>query len=452
VWKNPWLFLETRTQMLSRFLSQDNCLARPYPKLDPVRMQLPGHGYLREFCSALAERYTPGNPRFNSDLGLLLTEAAERMEEVRSYDMIPHLIEVLADLREVDPSYYNFCLLITRSLQMLLGDEKKQLLGTRGSKPAWKFLKRPITRRLAGVNPLHFYGNVGTIRYLDQSDMVLMPEPEEWFWGLADRYDWPDVDFGQVRFLMEQAYYHQRYVVNPEGAYVQLKHFGPLRSLTLKVKSPGLLDPNYSDFLVILGWDTTGFRSLAGDDELGIEGLRKSAEILEGGDLTSVDYLSHDPRIGSYGKYLFWVVAVIYHDLVTAKEVSGHRSASSGKPRGFSEDYDEEPSWVYIPRRVHNQPLPPRLPSEEPRFVSPHRVTGHLRHANPTPQHLAELEKFERQTRLNVLDLLKRNPGYTFVRPHVSPSWDEVKDLPKFIHARLQSEIEEMMKPTLKDD
>ncbi len=141
--------------------------------------------------------------------------------------------------------------------------------------------------------------------------------------------------------------------------------------------------------------------------------------------------------------YLLWVTALIYHDLVTAQEITGERRIKG--PKVGIGTGGQEPSWIYIPRKVHRQRVEPRVPSPNPHFVTPHRVSGHKRQANPTDKHLKELERFERETGLRILDLLRRNPGFTFVRPHVSPSSDSVANLPRFIHARLQREIEALM-------
>ena len=67
-------------------------------------------------------------------------------------------------------------------------------------------------------------------------------------------YDWPEADRSRTLYLMEDAYYRQRYIVNPEGAYVQLKHFGPLKGMTLKVKK-GITDPGFVDLVAVVEVD-----------------------------------------------------------------------------------------------------------------------------------------------------------------------------------------------------
>jgi len=450
MWKNPWLVLDKITNIGAGLIVQNNPFQRPYPDEKwEIALSNPGHEYFTRVFAELAVLLSQPNNRGRERIVLrdFLIKLAITIEDEKDYSIIPSIYAAHGELNKMDDNYQGIARLIPMTLRLLVGDEGRILIGTRGGKPAWKKLRRPISTRLRSDSPLFDYGVQQWMVFLDQSDVDLMPEPDKWIAGVDNIYDWPRVEIREVHQLMEDAYYNQRYIVHPEGAYVQLRHFGPLKSLTLKVKSPGLFDPNYVDFVVRFDIDSGQLdlrKSIytPGDS-------KRNVLVFDGSLLTAQTRMHYsNEKMAKGHTYLQWVTALIYHDLVTATEIQ-----LPGKPRkgrrvskATSEDEQDEPSWIYIPRRIKKRPISPRADSGTSRFTTPHYVHGHRRKANPTDKHLKELEEFERQTGLKVLKLLRENPGYTFVRPHISPSADGIQFIPRFIHARLQSDIEQLMR------
>jgi hypothetical protein len=372
-------------------------------------------------------------PYYQRRVSETLVLVAREIEERRLYNLLPVLESIPGLLAQGNQVESDFGILLTcalKAIHLLLGDERRVLVGCRDGQPALKRQQRAFHSSLSAEQLVE----VGLMEWpylphIEQADVDIVPDSTEmvdinWLRG----YNWPQIEQTTIQRLFEAAYYEQCYVVHPAGAYVRLRHFGPFSGLTLKVK-PGLRDPKYLDLLAI-------FETAKG----------KHPVVIDGAYITGVEQLGRFEGEELFYEYLCWVTGVIYHDLVTAETIRVGSSEQEATPSVWpSDDELPEPSWIYIPRQLRLGEAQPRAEIAGPRIMMPHHVSGHMRKGNLTEAHREELQDFERETGLRVLNLLARHPGKTFVRPHVSPSVEGLNELPRFIHARLQSDIERMM-------
>lgn len=447
MWEKPRQLLDFCAEACWNLFSESRFWERQYPKYEWSFPEFTrGYSFFELTSNAIKQTFLTTSQtgvmtnEFRKTFNDLLVKECTRIEDSKDFSFLVALGRVSNALGTSDRDYALLAQLILQAMKALLGSPSKTLVGVRGGKPAYKSFGRTLTGEKAFIAANAY--NPDLLSYYDQTDMAIVPDPMDALSTISRKFVWPRIDIAEVRELLEDAYYNQRYIVNPEGAYVKLRHFGPFKGLTLKVKSPGIHDPNYIDFLCVIDIDLTELDSQQyGQSHL----IKKKVYVVDGATAQGImpyGVVSDD----NYFLYLMWTVAFVYHDLVTAKEISipGNESVVSERNAQFSEVPSEKPSWIYIPRLIKNRNSPPRLPTE-PRELKPHHVRGHLRRKNLTEQHRKELGKFERETGLKVLDILDRNPGFTFVRPYVVPSMEDVRGLPKFIHARLQSEIDQML-------
>lgn len=427
MWRNPLLFTESAIDTLWH-LSKELRIQDPLSSKD---VDPQAFAYLIDRQTDLM--MAANGPRsdassFRVPLGEHMLRDARHIED-GAWSLLPELYRVAVS--------NTFMTMYLSCVHCLAGSEKYFLVGTRGNRPAWKRMKGTATfKELIG------YGPGFTLANLDQSDVELWPRIQDHI-GLKN-YNWPHVPSTRVAELFEEAYYRQRYMVHPAGAYVRLRHFGALTGLTLKVKS-GLRDPNYIDLVACFDVDATPLEATTRKAPFG---AKKYVLALDGAELVEKLYEPSQDKTTENSMYLLWVMALIYHDLVTAETVTVRPSLdlSQANPATQSSPPKEgnEQSWVYIPRKIKTHTVDPRIGRQDYRPMAAHHVSGHLRKGKLSDDHRAELEDFERQTGLRVLDLLERNPGHTFVRPHVSPSVEGLQELPRFIHARLQTDIDRL--------
>jgi len=142
------------------------------------------------------------------------------------------------------------------------------------------------------------------------------------------------------------------------------------------------------------------------------------------------------------------LLAEVYHDLVTAVTVRGHRtrrlSTESITPQPPEGD---EPSWIYIPRKIRiddrdrNEPVRSEIATKRP--PKPHPVIGYRRKGNMTDKQRDAVKAFEETYGVDVMSFVQ--PGETFVLPHVSPKEfrDQFDNLPLFIKIRFAGRLQQ---------
>ncbi len=233
--------------------------------------------------------------------------------------------------------------------------------------------------------------------------------------------------------VLEDAYYDQHYNVPEEGADVLIRGGLDAKRISL-VQSDnniwaGTLTP-YGELLTIIDLNN-----------LTVWSQDKMPEItrLHG---TDNDSQSRSP--------LARLVASTYHDLVTAvKSFDGNSHnfvRSVAAPQGTSPGSVEDISFIYIPRTIYS-----RTKTDENQIVTcppyngtprirPHKVIGYRKKGEMTNHHRQELQLWQAKTGIKVPQV---PIGYTWVRPHISPSAAEESliKLPKFIKLRIVEKL-----------
>lgn len=442
MWREPSILLTPLINMFWRSALELLPWTQPfraYEELSPPEV-IQEMRELFQVTSSWVEKSLPEgklNSTTRSAIRASLTKKARQIEESGDYRRLSLWLSIAEEAWKLQPEAEPFVGLV-EAIRILIGSETKYLIGIRNNQPAWKHFSRPVGRSTTDLLELLRYGENRRIEVVDQSDASIYPKFGEAMMNVAE-YLWPTTDSIRTRKLMEDAYYNQRYIVHPQGAYVKLRHFGALRGITIKVKR-GLSDPGFVDIIAIA---EIGARELDPDNyKTDPDGfIRKAVIIVDGAYLTGQwSFPNQEPGYD----YLCSVIALIYHDLVTAEtiHVTVHEK-EAGASVWPSDAELPEPSWVYIPRKVKEGYIEPRLKLPSPRILMPHHVSGHKRRGNMTESHREEIKRFEQQTGLRILERLE--PGYTFVRPHISPLVESLDELPRFIHARLQSDINRML-------
>lgn len=379
----------------------------------------------------------------------LAQQATWKISREKNYLLLSDLYNVIVDLQlQVDattgevsaaqPQIAHIASLFVTSVHLLLGSETEWLIGTRGNRPTFKRLAKRASSPEGLIALFTRPGLYSNIRYLQSGDEFLVPEPSEWVSNPSHR-QWPEASDDDVRRKLEDAYYNQHYVMDEGGAYVKICGCPYLESMNLKVRS-GIKDPNYFDFLARFNFTDGSY-------------LHVMDSHVAQGESPHLDRLglAQEHRVPAFLNYL---IAQIYHDLVTATELG------FSQPRYITEsrtddrrENSSEISWIYIPRLIRGRPQESvRRWADTQRSAEPHRVRGYKRKGKITDRHRLELQSFEQETGLKVLEWLP--DGYTFVRPHVSPSTDyeSMAKLPHFIRVRMQKEIQELLAKPAVDD
>ena len=161
MWKNPWLILDSQAEFYRHWLEHQSPLTRPYPEKDWVVVDsVRGHQYFKRVCGELTKLLAlpEADRRFKTRFGSLLISLVQEIESAKDYSLLPILYAALSELVKVDREYAIVANIVCTTLRILVGDERRLLVGTRGGKPAWKTLKRPISKRVPPTNPLFYYG------------------------------------------------------------------------------------------------------------------------------------------------------------------------------------------------------------------------------------------------------------------------------------------------------
>ncbi len=321
---------------------------------------------------------------------------------------------------------------ITEAVHLLVGNEMQYLVGLRHSQPAWKKLASQLTSY-----DLPKANDIGPdLIYIGAEDVDILPDVRAWAMNEdIESLNLPEIEnvWKEVADILEDAYYNQQYLPHPDGSLVRVLGIAGIESVVVKAKR-SISDPNYLDFMGVYN---------LGDKKWPVIFSGTRAMERPGDE----SYMSNPGSPFIQKNFLSWLLARIYHDLVTAKDVDPgvvrKVSQKGGLPK--SPEGLEGLSWIYIPRKRKKETLEIRRPSSSPRSMTPHRVRGHKRKANMTEQQRQAIQELERETGL---DILKWVPdGYTFVRPHVAPKdgSESLDKLPRFIRTRIQDDIKQLL-------
>lgn len=294
----------------------------------------------------------------------------------------------------------------------------------------WRDITIPVMSQDTGKAPIFFAATYYTsmMEHIGQREAVAVARdlmhPE-----VMDKVEVPSTQ-RSVDELLEDAWYRQRYIVPPEGANVLFRNAGDLMAVTLVESRNKILAK-----VGTTKGDIGVFIDLVSSDGL-------SSPVPEGRVVTEY-------RDSAYMK----IVAEVYHDLVTAEEISTtryRRGLTSRSPQNSDSQIDTRAAYIYIPRRVRlGDNNEPRLPYNGPRRpAKAHRVEGFPRRGNMTPRHRAVLEEYERKLDI---DLLSKVPdGFTWVRDfNRGGKVDGASvELPKFIKRNIERRFAEKFRKT----
>ncbi len=316
---------------------------------------------------------------------------------------------------EVTPEVRKLLSMDIATLHLLLGREDKLLVGLKGG-VFWKNIEWPEQQvnAMPHLRTSFFYLQMAP--QIGRREMEVVPDkpliPE-----VSEKMSIPN-PAQTVDEALEQAYYGQKFIIPYEGAEVRFRKAGNL------------------DKVVILQARNILFGRIVTD---------------KGDSLTVID-LENGIALGDIKNQPFGeILAEVYRDMVTAVEVHANRRRTLQNllPINPSDDGPvENPSVIYIPRTVRirdGEEFRPKYKGPV-RPTTPHRVSGHRRHVNMSEQHRQELQKFEQETGISILENLPI--GYTFVRPHVVPSGENLEGLPVFIKKRIEGRlIQDIQRP-----
>ncbi len=222
---------------------------------------------------------------------------------------------------------------------------------------------------------------------------------------------------------LERAFFHQRYIVNPDGVEVRFQHAGDLQSMRLRVTGNQIMarvQLNGGETFVLLDLDTAA---------------HYSPEVI-------FNTKTGDPRLAH-------LLAEVYHDLVTAVTIRGPRRPPRDERAQTNDEEKQERTWRYIPRTIRQfLDEETRVPLDTSRRPpQPHPVVGYVRRGNMTESQRDNIVAFEAEYGVRIMHLVP--DGFTFVRPHISPrgyTGEMFESLPVFIKRRFRSHVEELVR------
>lgn len=370
----------------------------------------------------------PTPPAFRRQFREWMIGEVQQLERRRRFDLANDILGEASHVAiqaqdQGSQTLTGLAVLLSSCMVALLGSERSMLVGVRGGLPVWKRIARVNNRTEAEIYAYRApQANRAYLREVSVDESWMVPDYKEWdeapLQSLALQNDYADIN-GK---LVEAAFYHQRYIVHPEGVEVSVTNAQDFQKVFIKVRSRG-----HSQLVDILAR---------------LETTRGACFIV----LNEERLLDpEDQHAGSYPAYL---VCQIYHDLVTAEHVRTTTSKEAGDSASTPDppELSGRPTWIVIPRRVKDTVLEPRSELADPRVCEPHRVTGHLRNVPMTLEHRQALIEYEREWGVQILRFVPE--GYTFVRPHMSPAIDPeaFQTLPRFIRYRVQQELERSMR------
>lgn len=222
--------------------------------------------------------------------------------------------------------------------------------------------------------------------------------------------------------VLEDAYFHQRYLVHPEGAIVQFKNAFDIKEMLAKVVEGKVIAKI----------------SISQGQTVAVVDL----ETAQGIDFT----VAQQGPLAEVKNALSLLVASVYHDLVIRIEAPARKKrkyASLMTEREKTWYPQEEPTFIYIPRKIRVggeiREVSPRISATFHRPPRIHQVRGYLRRGRMTEHHRKVLEEFEKVTGLRILERIPA--GFTFVRPYISPMTEGpvIAQYPRFIKTKIEA-------------
>lgn len=378
--------------------------------------------YLQEFFDVmnLASQDDPrAFERYFNERRRFLHKFTSEVKRKQRYRLLRDFAEKLAILPDLFPEVRGVLILEACDLYYLLCEEDKMLAGAWGGL-WWKevipenyppeereFVWQAIVLQMSAI-----------FRNLRKSEIELVPDRFIIQENLK-KLNLPK-PAKSIEELLEEAYYHQRYMISPNGAEVHLRNAGDLETMIVKQSK---------DVVIAKAITTMG-------EALVIIDLDRAEPISP--EVTA----RQEPNLAN-------ILAEVYRDLVIAIEVPGpprkRREPSAVTP--IEERELPKHTWIYIPRKIRvkgkETEAPIRTPYKGPRRPpQTHEVDPHPRRGNMTEKQRKALEEYREQTGIDLFRLYR--PGHTIVRPHTRGGKPgDIKELPTFIKKRIETRLVE---------
>ncbi len=370
---------------------------------------------------------------------------ASNIEETKNWSFLSDLWSLSARIQrnllegqEITEPAFDLCVMLAESVHLLVGTDSSVLVGTRHGNVAFQKLKYPVFKMSDLPRALKM---AFTLEYFGPEDLDILPEVGCWLSqhdvsssDTDDRFPAIIDPWLKIADLLESSYYNQQFMPHPSGSVVKILGVPGVEQVVLKAKK-SVADRNYIDLVGIFTIDNRQFPCVLDGD---IATRRVAGDMVTWSDLQSRTM-----------HFMRWLLAQLYHDLVTAKDVVPGRERRLGNKAKAAaklpEKVAEDLKWIYIPRKRKKETLEIRRPAVNPRSMSPHRVSGHKRRANMTDRQREAVRALEQESGIEILRWIPE--GYTFVRPHIVPADGSasIMQLPRFIRTRIQEDIKSLL-------
>ena len=349
---------------------------------------------------------------------------ANQMDRSRQYRLLLRAMNVLQK-RRLDLPTTSHLIADISALYTILG-ERGFVVGVKDV-PHKKRIDLPEPRSLWAIRYCNVYMAVAEL--IGEKELPVVPikplHPEE-IGKLKKPASKESIDD-----ILKRAYYGQKYLVPLGGAEIFVKNSGDVEKLFLLqsgTKVFARLFFNKGEALVWIDTEDADWFSSLDMTERAMSGVS-----------------SKEPR-SVWAEF----VAEVYHDLVTAVElpVERQKALTYGSQKEIKRGLKNRPT-IYIPRvvKVGNKQSELARPEYQgpKRSAVPHDVPAHPRKRPMTERHRQVLLAWFAERDIPMPHIAE---GYTYVRPHVSPSAtpEEVRSLPKFIRRRMSERFEEQPK------
>ena len=133
---------------------------------------------LAEFSSGFSPDAAP--PAFTRRVGKILVDTANKVEQQHRLYLVPSLLATVGRMHgnedETKRNIGTLAVFAAVALRLLVGSERRYLIGCRDNQPAWKKFERPIygslsSEQIADMNLVEW----PYMAYLDQADAAFLP-------------------------------------------------------------------------------------------------------------------------------------------------------------------------------------------------------------------------------------------------------------------------------------
>lgn len=346
----------------------------------------------------------------------VMTEV-ERIEREQLYTVIANVgLRWSNILHNVTEESGKICHAVASCVLALLGTERAMLVGIDDNKPVFKpiaTIKKEHIQLYVGRLPVIVAGLMGKIT---ANDIDMVPDFREFdarsLWTANEQRD--DELFAKSSALIEEAFYKQRYIINPQGVYVRITGVDNLTGIYIKARTA----KNQGSLMDILAAVQT-----------------RNGSFFTA--LTEERLLAADQKpLGiSPGSRIIYLLCHIYRDLLVARDVPVAK-AKKGSKRAASQHraLPGGGGYTVIPRRLSDgKTQSPRQAVPEPIISEPRRVEGYPRKGNMTPKQRAAILQFEQDYQVRILDFVPDGHTYvlSYMRPATTP--EEFASLPRYI-------------------